>query len=220
MNFILSDIEGTLTSGCSWRALRTYFKANLDSWEYNRFFIRWILRYFLVSVGVLTRQWAIQAWMEDEIQLFRGLSPQQFDEIAEWIVTHEMWPKRRPRIITHLENERTSETQIAVVSSAYQPIVAAFARRLDAIPIGSPLIFTQKKLSGVQSPVNAYQHKANAVRARFGDGPYLAAYGDTASDLAMLELSPKPIAVCPDKELRTFALTQEWQILDCEDNDD
>jgi HAD superfamily phosphoserine phosphatase-like hydrolase len=216
MNIILADIEGTLTTGSSWRGLRTYFKANISSWQYNRFFIRWIPRYFLVSVGILKREWAIQAWMADEVRLFRNFSPQQFDEMAKWIVANEMWPKRRRKLIAQLEEQHANGAQIAVVSSAYQPIVAAFAQHLDAIPIGSPLIFSEEKLTGIQAPINAYQHKAAAVRGHFGTGPIHAAYGDTASDLAMLELSNEPVAVNPDRELRKIAITRGWKILACE----
>jgi len=214
MNIIVSDIEGTLTTGSSWRGIRSYFKANDRSWRYNWFFLRWMPRYLLVYLGVLTRRWAINAWMADEVCLLRGFSLDEFNQMAEWIVAHEMWPKRRPDLIAALEDQRQNGTRIAVVSSAYQPIVAAFARRLEAVPIGSSLIFEAGKLAGVGLPVNAYERKAAAIRAHFGEGPYLAAYGDTASDISMLGMSQEPVAVCPDDELRKVAVTRGWKIIE------
>lgn len=38
MDYIVSDIEGTLTTGSSWKAIRRYYKANFSAWRYDLFF--------------------------------------------------------------------------------------------------------------------------------------------------------------------------------------
>jgi HAD superfamily phosphoserine phosphatase-like hydrolase len=218
MAVILSDIEGTLTTGSSWRALRTYYKANFSPVRYNIFFTRWIPRYMLVKLGFMSRRRAMFDWMSDEVRLFRGMSPAEFDRMAAWVVEHEMWFKRREVLISELEKCHQDGVEIVVVSSAYQPIVEAFARQMDAIPIGSSLAFKDGNITGLHLPLNAYEHKAEAVRARIGDAEILAAYGDTLSDLPMLELSQAPIAVCPDANLRKVAETRGWRIIETETN--
>lgn len=226
MNTILSDIEGTLTTGSSWQTIRTYYKAHFNPKVYNRFFSRWIPRYLLVKLGLRSRRDAMFDWMLDEVQLFKEMSPAEFDQMAEWVVDTEMWPKRRRDVLEALEEHRGDETQILVVSSAYQPIVTAFARRMDAVPsrgrvvpIGSHLVSEDGFIAGIAQPLNAYEHKAAAVLAHLGDKgsgktAILAAYGDTASDIPMMELSRMPVAVYPDPELRVTAETRGWQIIE------
>jgi phosphoserine phosphatase len=213
VSIIVSDIEGTLTTGSSWRALRRYFMENHNAWVYNLFFTRWIPRYTLVRMGVTSKRVAMIKWMQDEIRLFRGSSPGEFGQMADWIVRTEMWPKRRNAILLELDEHRRNGVRIVVVSSAYQPIVDAFAHHMDAIPIGSPLVFKDGVLKGVTLPINAYEHKAESIRTKFPGSEILAAYGDTASDIPMMELSQAPVAVYPDDELRRTAESRGWRII-------
>jgi HAD superfamily phosphoserine phosphatase-like hydrolase len=213
VSIVISDIEGTLTTGSSWRALRRYFKENFNAWKYNLFFAHWIPLYLLIQLNLISKRTAMVGWMQDEIRLFRGLSPGKFEHMAEWIVRTEMWPKRRVGVLSELDKYRQNGVQIVVISSAYQPIVEAFANRLDAIPIGSPLVYKNGMVSGVRLPINAYEHKAESVRAMFPDSEILAAYGDTASDIPMMAISQAPVAVYPDNELRSMAESKGWRII-------
>jgi len=215
MTVIVSDIEGTLTTGSSWRGLRSYFKENYNAWAYNRFFLKWLPRFPLVQSGILDRRAVMTNWMQDEIGLLRGTSPDEINEMSEWIVEHFMWPGRREGVLAELNQHRQAGAQIAVVSSAYQPIVEAFARRIDAAPIGSPLIFHEEKLVGVSLPINSYEHKREYIQASFDGSVVISAYGDTASDIPMMEMSETPVAVYPDFALRRVAEARNWRIICC-----
>jgi phosphoserine phosphatase len=213
LSIIISDIEGTLTTGSSWRALRGYFKIHFNSWKYNLFFARWIPHFLLLKLKITSRRAAIFGWMQDEIRLFEGMSPAGFKKMAEWIVETEMWPKRRPEILAELDEYRLEGNQIVVISSAYQPIVQAFANRLNAIAIGTPVFYENSMLSGISLPINAYEYKAESVRGKFPGSDILAAYGDTASDIPMMLLSHSPVAVYPEDELRRMAELKGWRII-------
>ena len=214
MTIIVSDLEGTLTTGSSWQGLRTYYKQNYNAWSYNAFFLKWIPVFPLVQLGFMSRREVMTKWMLGEISLFRGATTDEFNEIAEWIVEHVMWPKRRMSVLEEIDQHRQLGAKIAIVSSAYQPIVTAFAKRMDAIPIGSPLIFHKSKLVGVELPINSYEQKSKCIRDRLGERPISFAYGDTSSDIHMMEMSAEPIAVFPDKHLRQYAETRNWRILE------
>jgi phosphoserine phosphatase len=219
MAFIISDIEGTLTTGSSWRALRRYYKTRYNPRRYDLFFARWIPRYLLVSLGLSSRRKAMFAWMRDEVRLFRGFSEEEFDRMANWVVEDEMWPNRRLDILTEIEGERRDGAQVLVVSSAYQPIVDAFARRMDAIPIGTSVRYEGGCLVGIGEPINAYEYKARAVRARMeaidpADKCVLTVYGDTPSDLPMMELSRSPVAVYPNAALKQIAGSRGWRVIE------
>lgn len=214
MEIILSDLEGTLTTGSSWKAIRTYYKANFNPSIYNRFFLRWIPRYLMVGLGLRSRRKAMLDWMAQEVDLFRGMSRQAFEQMAAWVVAEGMWPNRREEVLLEIDQARIRGAQVVLVSSGYQPIVEAFAKRMDAIPIGTPLTFKDDRLCGIEDPVNAYEYKVARILAKIGSENIQVAYGDTISDLPMMELSRSPVAVCPDSKLRKVAIARDWRIID------
>jgi phosphoserine phosphatase len=136
-----------------------------------------------------------------------------FVNMAEWIIKTEMWPKRRPEILGELDEYRLGGNQIVVISSAYQPIVQAFANRLNALAIGTPVFYENSILCGINEPINAYEHKAESIQKKFPGADILAAYGDTASDIPMMLMSQSPVAVYPDDELRRLADLKGWRII-------
>lgn len=167
----------------------------------------------MVALGWRSRKKAIYDWMAQEVALFRGWSRQEFDQMADWIVDSEMWPERRTQVLEEIINSLSAGIQLVVVSSGYQPIVSSFAKKINAIPIGTPLNFDNDGLQGISYPVNAYEHKVTRIREKVTSGNILAAYGDTISDLPMLELAQEPIAVYPDKQLRKIAVDRNWRII-------
>ncbi|MEE8357445.1 MAG: HAD-IB family phosphatase [Anaerolineales bacterium] len=214
MSIVVSDIEGTLTNGSSWKALQRYYMTYLNPWAYRLFILRWLPRYPLVKAGILNREKAISEWMNREIKLLEGFSPDEFNNIANWIVENEMWSQRRAYLVKELEEYQVSGIKIVLVSSAYQPLVDQFANHLEADSIGSSLIYRENKLTGVVTPINAYQQKVDNILSRYQNEKIVAAYGDTISDLPMLELSENPIAVTPSPELRKIAEHRSWRIIE------
>ena len=212
MTIIVTDIEGTLTTGSSWRGFRSYFKQHYSALTYNLFFIRFLARFPLMKLGLLDRQKTMTAWLKAEIGLMRGMPASEVNAMAEWVVFNEMWPKCRQDVLFELEKKRLSGAQIVVVSVAYQPIVEAFARKIDAKAIGTQLRYEDGKLQGIELPVNSYQRKAEKVRATFPDARIVAAYGDTMSDLPMMEMSEQPVAVYPDAKLLQVAKEKRWRV--------
>ncbi|MBC8509865.1 MAG: HAD-IB family phosphatase [Chloroflexi bacterium] len=213
MNVIVTDLEGTLTTGSSWRGFRSYFKQHYSALTYNLFFTRFLPRFPLMKLGLLDRQKTMTAWLQAEINLLRDMPIGAVNAMAEEVVYREMWPKCRSDVLSELEKKRLSGAQIVVVSGAYQPIVDAFARKIDARAIGTQLIYEDGRLNGIDLPVNSYQYKAEKVRTLYPDFHIVAAYGDMLSDLAMLEMSDVPVAVYPDAKLRRVAEKRGWRVM-------
>lgn len=95
-------------------------------------------------------------------------------------------------------------------------MVGAFARRIGAEAVGTPLEFSGGKASRrLVGNVNTGASKAQR-RSEWLEVHQLslhAAYGDTVADLEMLELSEEPVTVCPDSGLREKALEERWRVL-------
>jgi HAD superfamily phosphoserine phosphatase-like hydrolase len=212
MNIIVTDLDGTLTTGSSWQGFRSYFKKTYNALAYKLFFIRFLPHIPLMKLGLLNRTKTMTIWLQGEIGLMRGMPISEVNAMAEWVVFNELWPKGRADVLRELEKKRLSGTQIVVVSGAYQPLVEAFARKIDANAIGTQLRYEDGKLQGIELPVNSYQRKAEKVRATFPDARIVAAYGDTMSDLPMMEMSEQPVAVYPDAKLLQVAKEKRWRV--------
>jgi HAD superfamily phosphoserine phosphatase-like hydrolase len=213
MKIIVTDLDGSLTTGSSWQGFRNYFKKTYNALAYNMFFIRFLPHFPLMKLGLLNRKKTMTAWLKGEIGLMRGMPISEVNAMAEWVVFNEMWPKCRADVLKELEKKRLSGAQIVVVSGAYQPIVEAFARKIEAKAIGTQLRYENGKIQGIELPVNSYQHKVEKVRAFYPDARIVAAYGDTLSDLPMLEMSEQPVAVYPDAKLRRVAEGRGWRVM-------
>ena len=213
MRLIVTDLDGTLTTGSSWQGFRSYFKKTYNVLAYNLFFIRFLPHFPLMKLGLLNRKKTMTAWLQGEIGLMRGLPMSEVNAMAEWVVFNELWPKSRADVLRELEKKRLAGAQIVLVSGAYQPMVEAFARKIKAKAIGTQLRFEDGKLQGIELPVNSYQRKAEKVRATFPDAQIIAAYGDTLSDLPMMEMSEQPVAVYPDAKLQRVANERGWRVM-------
>ena len=213
MNIIVTDLDGTLTTGSSWQGFRNYFKKTYSAMAYNMFFIRFLPHFPLMKLGLLDRKKTMTAWLQGEIGLMRGLPLSEVNAMAEWVVFNELWPKGRADVLRELEKKHLAGAQIVLVSGAYQPMVEAFARKMDAHAIGTQLRYNEGKLQGIELPVNSYQHKAAKVSALYPDARIIAAYGDTLSDLQMMEMCDNPVAVYPDAKLRRVAKERGWRVI-------
>jgi len=213
MDIIVTDLDGTLTTGSSWQGFRSYFKKTYNALAYNLFFIRFLPHFPLMKLGLLNRKKTMTTWLQGEISLMRGMPISEVNAMAEWVVFNELWPKGRVEVLRELEKKRLAGVQIVVVSGAYQPIVEAFARKIKAKAIGTQLRYEGGKLEGINLPVNSYQRKAEKVRATYPNARIVTAYGDTLSDLPMLEMSEQPVAVYPDKKLLRVANERGWRVI-------
>jgi phosphoserine phosphatase len=140
--------------------------------------------------------------------------------MAEWVVEQEMWPLRRQAVIDELAALRRDGARLVLVSGTFQPILDAFARRLDAAAVATPLEVRDGLATGrLAGPLNVEQAKVDRVRAWLkvngADGAGIdRMYGDTLGDLHMLEMCRAPVCVCPNPALRRIAQQRDWRVFD------
>ena len=214
MAYVATDLEGTLTTGATWRGFGNYLKQYRSAPAYYLFLALRLPMPVLVKTGLLDQQRAKSAWIADQLKLFTDASPDEVAHMAEWVVEHEMWPRRRPEVLEEIAQHRAEGLHVILASGTYQPIAEVFAARIGAEALGTPLKYVDGKLAGIDAPVSVKGEKADNLRDRVGDEPIVAAYGDTASDIPMLEMAEQPTAVHPDRRLRAAAAARGWRIID------
>jgi phosphoserine phosphatase len=153
--------------------------------------------------------------MEQLPALIRQYSESQVAAMAEWVVEHELWPKRRQAMLDELAQHRAANKRVVVASGAYQPVLAAFCARLDVECIGTPLEMRDGRLTGrLSGPLNVADTKAASITRLTAGQPIEMAYGDTVQDLPLLKLAKTPVAVNPEPKLRALALAHGWRIIE------
>jgi phosphoserine phosphatase len=217
---IASDLEGTLTTGETWRGVGRYVSHNGRKWAYWRYLAAHVPRVPLVKLGLIDRQRERYRWVEDMPATLKGCTLAQLGRMAEWVVEREMWPLRRQAVIDELAALRRDGARLVLVSGTFQPILDAFARRLDAAAVATPLEVRDGLATGrLAGPLNVEQAKVDRVRAWLkvngADGAGIERmYGDTLGDLHMLEMCRAPVCVCPNPALRQIALQRGWRVFD------
>ena len=211
---VASDLEGTLTAGSTWRGIGRYLSANGGLGAYRRFLyprlpLVWLARRGWLDVGAFRER-----WMRDQTRLLRGWTKADVDNMAAWVVEHELWPERRGAVIAALAKARESGARVTLASGTYQPVLRAFAERIGAEALGTELEYQDGRATGrFAGSMSTGTEKAARLATALGAATLETAYGDSTADIPMLEMAAVAVAVHPDRELERVARTRGWRIL-------
>lgn len=212
---IATDFDGTLTTGAMGRATGEYLTANGKEALYKPFMRKQLPRYILAKLGLYNMRRFKTGWAVEMVSLFKGFSTDELHRMFAYVVENELWAKRRPLVVEELIRHQAAGHRVVIVSGAYQPMLELFAARLNAEAFGTPLEMVDGHAAGrIVEPLNIGAHKVNRLKDVLHGASLDMAYGDTLDDLPMLMLSQTPVAVYPDKRLRTVALEKGWRILE------
>ncbi len=212
--WIAADLEGTLTTGQTWKGIRAHMQEHGRGREYARFFTARLPLALATRAGLFDKREFENRFTVETMRFFAGMTPTDFRSVAEYVVTNELWPKRREAVLQELERFRLEGYRLILASGTYQPVLEAFAWRLEAEALGTPIEVVHERLTGrLTGAVNVGQVKADRLRAHIGGGLLERAYGDTLPDVPMLTLARIPVVVNPDRRLERYAQANNWRVL-------
>jgi phosphoserine phosphatase len=209
---VVSDLMGTLTTGSPVLGLVDWVRHNQSKWQARWYLASILPAYFLAKRGLIDWQPWAQSLMVNSLSMIRDATPQKFDRVSEWLVEANLWKKRREDVIRRLSEHAGNGAQVYIASSVHEPGVAAFARRIGAQAIGSPVEFVNGRVRFAGELV-ADEKKIEQVLSRVGVERLDFAYGDTVLDIPLLEHADYPVAVYPDGLLREAAQEHGWEIM-------
>lgn len=206
------DLEGTLTAGVAWEGMRDYLKAHGEEDKYRRFLRKNLLPVLAFRLGLLRDERAFkERWILGVLRLFAGYTPEQFEEVAAWVVGQTFWSQRRVAVVEELEAHVANGRRVIIVSGMFEPILQQFAQMLQVESMGTPVAFEDGRFTGeIIGQLNVGQAKVARLQQV---GRLVTAYGDTVRDIPMLELAETAVAVHPDPKLRQAAEQRNWRIL-------
>lgn len=209
---VVSDMIGTITTGSPVLGLVKWVRHNRSAFRADFYLSRNIPSYLLAKWGLIDSQKWGQKLMFTALSLIKYPSRESLEQMGQWSVEYELWPKRRQDILDHLTSHIKDGAQVYIASSVYEPTVVAFASRIGIHGIGTPLGIAGGRVHFAESLV-ADGQKAEKVLSQLGVDKLDVAYGDTWADIPLLEQADRPIAVYPDEVLLATAVERGWEIL-------
>ena len=209
---VVSDMMGTLTTGSPFLGLLDWVKHNQSKAQANLHMAAILPTYLLAKGGLIDWQAWGQKLMVESLGYIRNADEAKVRQVAEWIVEHDFWKKRRADVIERLIQHREAGAQVYIASSVVEPFIEPFARRIGAQVLGPPTEIVNGKLRMV-GDLKANEKKIEQVLSRLAVERVDVAYGDTILDVPLLEHADHPVAVYPDKKLKVVALERGWEII-------
>lgn len=210
---VVSDLSGTLTTGSPVLGLVDWVRHHQSRLRADIYMASVIPSYFLAKWGVIDIQKFASRLMVNCLPLVKDATSQKVQEMAEWSVDTQLWPKRRQDVLARLARHKENGAQVFIASSIIEPTVQVFARRIGAGVIATPIEIKNGRLT-VPNGLAAEKEKIRLVLDRLGVERVDMAYGDTWQDIPLLENAKKAVAVYPDRGLRSAAIEHGWEILE------
>jgi HAD superfamily phosphoserine phosphatase-like hydrolase len=213
---IASDLEGTLTTGETWRGVRAYLAAHGRSGQFYAFFVTQLPEFVGSKLGFIAKREFQNRWTARIMGLFAGISQAEFEVVAAWVAEHELLPKIRPNVLKILQDHQQAGGRVILASGTYQPVLAAVAGRFGFEALGTPLAVVGDKLTGrVIGQISVGTEKKRKLEQALLGQKLDLAYGDTMPDLPMLEMAAKACVVRgADPALEELARVRGWQLLE------
>jgi putative phosphoserine phosphatase / 1-acylglycerol-3-phosphate O-acyltransferase len=156
---------------------------------------------------------------ENEFPLFRGLSRNDFEAIAEDSFRSRMLGDIHPEAAALIAGMKTSGRKVYLATSSLDIIVAPLARHLgvDGV-IATSLEFRDGICTGRYAGPPLFRGGKMSRVLRFMeetgvDAAECSFYSDSVYDLPLLSAVGRPVAVNPDFRLRRLARRRGWEIL-------
>jgi HAD superfamily phosphoserine phosphatase-like hydrolase len=212
---IATDLDGTLSTGATWRGVGEYIVRHRSALAYRLFLLKHLPGVALAGLKLIDKQDYSHIWIADEVRLLKGMDAAALAHMGEWIVEHVTWPHRRQAVLDELAQHSRNGARVILVSGTFLPIAEAFARRAG-IPavVATPFAMRDGRTTGkLDGELRVKAAKLQALCAFLGGEPLHMAYGDTLADVPMLEMAATPVAVCPDARLLRVATERNWRII-------
>jgi len=132
----------------------------------------------------------------------------------------ESLPELYPEVLEQIELHRGNGDLLGMISGSPDVFIKALAKELGFnASSGSRFYRTARAYHTARLPQDRGTNEVKPIIAqrmalRLGASGICAAYGDSLSDLAMLEIAEHPVAVHPNHELRDIAQNRAWKIID------
>lgn len=219
MKVAIFDFDGTLYAKETFQLLMDHLKQHpTHRSKYKAFFRRILPLYIGYKIKIVPEAKMREGSMQIYANALRTLSKseldQYFDELKESMRQHF-----NEEVVARVRQHKSEGMHVMLVSGAYTPLLHAVTEGIvfDTI-IGTDLPFTADGAFDSKTLIYHIQGKRKtemimkALDGQQVDWKHSFAYGDSYSDLPVLELVGNPVAVRPEERLKRIAEERNWTI--------
>lgn len=219
MRVAIFDFDGTLYAKETYNTLMDHLKKHpIYHTRFNRFYRSILPPYIGSKMKIYPRQKMRARSMELYLEALEGLTANEletyFEEIAD-----KMRIDFNPLVVSQVKKHAQDGLHIMLVSGAYTPLLHVATQGLPFdtiigtdIPLNNRILDTKAQIHHIQG-----LRKNEKIEAFLDDKKIdwanSFAYGDSYSDLSVLNLVGNPIAVQPEQRLKDVAVKKDWQII-------
>jgi HAD superfamily hydrolase (TIGR01490 family) len=215
------DFDGTLFTGHFWTGLiKHHFKQGTRRLSVVAYCATHYPLWFVYKLKLLTEDQAKIKWGEDLPVLLKGFTIDQLVDIYRWIEENYVTRLYRSDMLQLLNKHKEKGHVIIILSGSFTGFLEMIKGKLgiDHV-VGTRLKMEENICTGtIEKPLCFGKAKAMYLRQYIEtsglhidfDGSY--AYGDSMTDLPVLEMVGHPVAAYADTRLRYLALRRGWSV--------
>lgn len=219
MRIAIFDFDGTLYKKETFRLMMKSMKEHPTyRKKYRSFFLSILPTYISYKLKLYPEEKMKESLMGRYIASFDQVSDKElrsyFSEIAA-----ELKSDFNEQVVNRLEEHTNDGLLTILVSGAFTPLLqASVTEHPFDLLIGTDIPMRDERVLGDQ-PIYHIQGERKtdsllkAIEGQEIDWENSYAYGDSFSDVPVLELVGQPVAVQPDPELLTMAQEKNWEII-------
>ncbi|SIT70626.1 HAD family hydrolase [Edaphobacillus lindanitolerans] len=219
MRVAIFDFDGTLYKNETFDFMMKHLKHHPAYGKlYGKFFRRILPVYTAYKLKLVPSPVMREKSMQLYLSAFTGFPEKELDDYFR-TMADGMRCGFNPEIERRVHEHADAGDRVMLVSGAFTPLLEAAVKNLpvDGV-IGTEIPYRNGRF--VNDPIRHIraERKNERILAALGDAEVdwteSSAYGDTLSDLSVLELTGHPVAVRPEEALRKTASGHGWEIID------
>lgn len=219
MRVAIFDFDGTLYAKETYQTLMDHLKEHpIHNARYKRFFRAVLPPY----IGSKMKVYPVQKMRERSMQIYlEALEDFTVDELDSYFkeIAEEMKKDFNPLVVAKVKQHAADGVHVMLVSGAYTPLLHIVTEGLPFdsiigtdIPVSNHILNTKLPVRHIRG--SRKNQKIEAILANQDiDWANSFAYGDSYSDLSVLDLVGNPVAVQPEQRLQVVAEKREWAII-------
>jgi HAD superfamily hydrolase (TIGR01490 family) len=173
------------------------------------------------KIGLIPEISMRELWARNLSWAVAGMSKQTGDSCFQWIAGHYVIPLIRPDVYDLVLRHGKEGYRVILVSGTPVPLLEIISRRLGIGEwVGTPLETADGRYTGrIEPPVCQGEGKGTRLKSFLGDAVDSVdwkasfAYADSITDMPLLKMFGRPVAVHPDPKLAAEAKRLNWAIL-------
>ena len=219
MRVAIFDFDGTLYPQETFKLMMNYMKKHpIHASKYQPFYRALMKPYLAYKMKLYPENKMKAKSMQLYLNALKDM-PQQEVENYFKDMSKEMHNELNVTVVERLKKHLIAGDHVLLVSGAFAPMLNEVTRDLaihevigTQIPMSNGTIDTETSIYHIQGE-RKNEMIEQALQGLDIDWKNSSAYGDSISDITVLELVGNPVAVRPEARLQAIAEDRKWEIL-------